>query len=468
MQRTAVIYVRISRDKEGAGLGVERQRADCQVLAGQLGWTVAKVYTDNDLSAYSGKPRPGYRAMLGDLSAGRVNAVLAWHTDRLHRSPVELEEYIAVSELHAAPTHCVKAGVLDLTTPSGRLVARQLGAVARYEVEHAIERQKAAKAQAAAAGKFRGGRRAFGYESDGMTVRESEAVLIRELAPRVLAGESLRSLAQVLNERGITGTYGGPWTGASVRDVLTKARTAGLIEHNGDVVGPALWAPVLDADTWRAVRAVLTAPGRSRSKSAPRKWLMSGLAVCGLNGCGLPVRSTGNRNPGQTETRFSYRCSGRAVHVSRAADHMDRFVTDVIIERLSRPDAASLLRPATPLVDITALHSAATATRTRLDELASLYARGVVTASQLTKGTAELRTLLTDQESAIGAATVSSALDGLVGVPDVRKVWSGLSVDRRRAVIRALRLRVTVLPGKRGRKPSGIYFDKETVRVEFR
>ena len=58
----AAIYTRISKDREGAGLGVERQRADCQELAGRLRWTVVEVFSDNDISAYSGRTRPGYQA----------------------------------------------------------------------------------------------------------------------------------------------------------------------------------------------------------------------------------------------------------------------------------------------------------------------------------------------------------------------------------------------------------------------
>ena len=140
MTRSAAIYARISKDKVGAGLGAERQQADCRELAARLGWTVAEVFIDNDISAYSGKPRPAYRRMLDAIRSGRVDAVLAWHTDRLHRSPAELEDYITACESRSVPTHCVKAGPLDLTAPSGRLVARQLGAVARYEVEHMSER----------------------------------------------------------------------------------------------------------------------------------------------------------------------------------------------------------------------------------------------------------------------------------------------------------------------------------------
>ncbi|MEB0014852.1 recombinase family protein, partial [Glaciimonas sp. Cout2] len=56
----AAIYVRISRDRVGAGLGVERQEDDCRVLAKQMGLEVVRVLVDNDISAYSGKKRPGY------------------------------------------------------------------------------------------------------------------------------------------------------------------------------------------------------------------------------------------------------------------------------------------------------------------------------------------------------------------------------------------------------------------------
>ena len=85
---SAALYARISDDKEGAGLGTARQLADCRELAEKRGWTVAREYEDNDYSAFSGRKRPGYRHMLADVASGTVNAVVAWHTDRLHRSPL--------------------------------------------------------------------------------------------------------------------------------------------------------------------------------------------------------------------------------------------------------------------------------------------------------------------------------------------------------------------------------------------
>ena len=107
--RRAALYCRISKDREGAGLGVDRQERDCRALAARLGWDIVAVHTDNDLSAYSGKRRPGYEALLDDLRSGHADAVITWHLDRLHRSPVELEDYIAACSDGGRdiPTHCV-------------------------------------------------------------------------------------------------------------------------------------------------------------------------------------------------------------------------------------------------------------------------------------------------------------------------------------------------------------------------
>src|SRR2546423_557599 len=155
--RRVGIYARISRDKAGGGLGVARQLQDCRDLAAQFGWSVVQDFVDNDLSAYSGKPRPQYNRLLAAIEAGHVDSVITWHTDRLHRSPAELEEWIVVCEPRGVDVHTVKAGPIDLATPAGRMVARQLGAVARYESEHRSERVAAKRDEIARNGGFLGG-----------------------------------------------------------------------------------------------------------------------------------------------------------------------------------------------------------------------------------------------------------------------------------------------------------------------
>lgn len=68
--RRVGIYVRISDDREGGGLGVKRQEDDCRLLAASLGWKVVEVYVDNDVTAADRrKKRKDYIRMLEDVQA---------------------------------------------------------------------------------------------------------------------------------------------------------------------------------------------------------------------------------------------------------------------------------------------------------------------------------------------------------------------------------------------------------------
>jgi site-specific DNA recombinase len=231
LMRRAAIYCRISDDRGGAGLGVARQEADCRGRAERLGWRVAGQYVDNDLSAYSGAVRPEYRRMLDDLRSGVADAVIAWHTDRLHRSPRELEEFIDVCEGAGVAVETVKAGPVDLSTPAGRAVARTLGAWARYESEHKAERSRRKALELAQSGKLSGGGRPFGYEPDRMTVRESEAKVIRECVRHLLAGEPVRGLVRDLNSRGIPTSTGRQWSTHTLKRMLASGRISGQRDH---------------------------------------------------------------------------------------------------------------------------------------------------------------------------------------------------------------------------------------------
>ena len=443
---------------------MERQRKDCESLARKLGWQVAAVHTDNDASAYSGKPRPGYRALLDDLDAGRTDAVLVWHTDRLHRSPRELEEYVDLCERRGVVTQTVKAGELDLATPSGRAVARTLGAWARFEVEHKSDRTRRAQRQAAEAGRWLGGRRPFGWSlrDDGRAVlNRLETREVRRAADKLLVGSSLGSIVDDLNRRGVTTGTGRPWNYTSLRQVLTRPRNAGLSTYGGEVVGASSWPAILTEDTWRAVCRLLEDPSRRRSQSNRGRWLLAGLALCP---CGSTVRSaTVASNRAKGTTRTVYRCRERgAGHVARAAQQVDDFVAAVVIARLAQPDAVDLLsddeRP-----DVDALRTEAIALRARIAEAGDMYADGELTRPQLERIIDRAQRSLDRVEESMATATRGSALAGLAGSRDPARVWRGLSIDRRRAVVRAL-LGVTLLPsGRRGNE-----FDPDLIRIEWR
>jgi DNA invertase Pin-like site-specific DNA recombinase len=462
----AAIYVRISRDRVGAGLGVQRQESDCRELVEKHGLEVAGLYADNDLSASSGKRRPEYLRMLEDIAAGRVDAVVAWHTDRLHRSPTELENYITACEPRGVPTYTVKAGPLDLSTPSGRMVARQLGAVARYEVEHQVERQQRAKLQAATAGKYGGGQRPYGYEADGITLRPAEARVVAQVTDAILLGASLRAQAAALNARGLTTSTGKPWRSTELRRLLTRPRNAGLREHRRQIVGKAEWPALVDEERWRAVCSMLSDPGRRTSWATNRSWMLSGLARCGV--CGETLRGTVMHNTRGAVPSYACRAGKCVVRNSR---ELDQFVSDLVIERLSRPDAAGLLHVDNG-PDVGALQAEENALRQRLDDLAAMYAEDAIDAQQLREGSQRMQSRLRQVQESIGDAGRRSVLSGIVDADDVAAAWNGLNdLDRRTVIINTL-MTITVHRTKKGRpagwQPGQSYFNPKQIEITWK
>ena len=129
--------------------------------------------------------------------------MLAWHPDRLTRHPRELEDLIDRLEASATTVQTVQTGPYNLGTPSGRMQARIVGAVARHESEQKSARLRSKHWEIAEAGRRNGGgSRAYGLTPDRSAIVAEEAAVVRELAARILAGETIRSICIDLNEAG--------------------------------------------------------------------------------------------------------------------------------------------------------------------------------------------------------------------------------------------------------------------------
>ncbi|HTX95091.1 MAG TPA: recombinase family protein [Mycobacterium sp.] len=473
-KRSAAVYVRISQDRGGAGLGVERQETECRALAKRLGWTVAEVYCDNDLSAYTGRRRPEYERMLNDIEAGKITAVIAWHPDRLHRRSAELERYISVCERHRVENQTVTAGMWDLSTPSGRMTARQLGAVAAYESEHKSERLKSARIQQAKRGGHHGGIRCYGYtkgDSGGEKFSKAPRVIPEEAAEiaaackAIAGGASLRSIVRDLNARKVptaTGKIGG-WTSMRLRQTLMSPRIAGYSAHKGVIVGTAAWPAIVDDATWRTVEAILSNPARRTNHGGAGtgavKWLGSGTYTCT---CGQRTLRVGVASGSK---RRAYRCTNpdRSVtHVSRDGRALDAYVERVIVERLRRPGTVEKLLHRDDTADVAALRVEQVQLGERKDKAAAMFADGTIDAVQLATITKQTDKRAAEIAEVLAKAGWRSPLEPLAG-GDIAAAWSVLSLMQKRAILDAV-AEVHVLPVT----PTTRGFDPDGVRVEWK
>ena len=465
----AAIYVRISLDRVGRGLGVGRQQADCEALAERLGATVVRVFIDNDLSAYSGKPRPAYRELLAAVGRGEFDVVLVWHTDRLHRSPLELEEWITACDPHSVAVHGVKAGELDLATSSGRAVARTLGAWARYESEHASERINAKMDDKAAKGEFLGGYRPFGYTADGMQIEPAEAALIVWATEQILQGASLRSVTRAFRESEFAPTRAKEWSTHTVKGVLLRERNAGLMLHRGVVVGKAAWPAIISKEEHHALVSLLDNPTRRCAPiGAPRRWLGSGLYLCGVCGGTMQVGTAGkNRKPKYVCGSYTRQTKGGR-HVSRTAEHLDAFILEHLIGWLSQPDAAQVFAtPAVPAGQLNTWRTELGVIEAQRGELGARLGRGEITMAMLDAANVGLTARAGELEAKLASAMSSSPVSALVGVPDVAAVWAQMDLEAQRGVLAEL-MTVTVHPAPHGRMKDGSYFHGESVGIAWR
>lgn len=463
----AAIYARISSDRSGDALGVERQQELCSKLAAEKGWPVARTFVDNDVSAYSRKRRPAYEEMVAAIEAGQVDAVLCVDLDRLTRRPQELEAFIDLADAKKIALANI-SGDADLSTSDGRFRARILGAVARQESEKKSERQKREREHAARNGLRRGGRRPFGYEADGVTVRPEEAELIREACRRVLANESMRSIALDWGSRGVVATQTGrAWTSNGLRHVLINPRIAGLRRYRprdahdrvvSEAIFDAQWPAIVDRETFERVSAALrsgrTGPGRPASR------MLTGIARCST--CDSPMFVGTRTDNGRKRHRYGCRANPGTRGCGRvqiAADVTDAIITEAVLHALSSGEFARALRqqrPQNPDDDRVADELADA--ELRMDELARDFGDGRISRREWITA----RDRLSDRIEAMRRRLRphrSAVLDDLpAGITALRAKWESSSLEWKRTLLAAVLQRVDIHPAPvRGR------FDAERI-----
>src|SRR5690606_18075757 len=321
-------------------------------------------------------------------------------------------------------------GDIDLTTDTGRLVARILAAVAAAEVERKGARQRLANAQRAAKGVKTYGHRPFGWTADQSELVEEEAALLRKAADDVIAGAPLGTIAREWREAGVPTAQGGEWKAVNIRAILLNPRMVGARVYKGDVVAEGAFPAVLSESKYMALRAVLTAPGRHVSGHTGRTptTLLTGIARCSVCDGAMyasPAREKPKQAPG-------YTCLKGCARVNR--EPMDLYIETIVVERLSKPD---LLMKRDQGGDIDALLRERMELQKRMEGLATGFADGLLSYEQMVAGTETLRRGLGALEERLGALTAVSGFEDFTGAhsnADAQDVWDRLPLGRKRKV----------------------------------
>lgn len=302
----AAVYLRISLDRNGDGLAVDRQRAECLRIVGERGWTLVGEYADSSVSAFRKNiKRPEYDRLVADYTAGRFDAIVCYDLDRFTRQPRQLEDWIDAAEENGL-TLVTANGEADLGTDNGRLFARIKASVARAEMERKSARQKAKNGQNVALGHPVPGKRRYGFLPGNRLEHPVEGQEVRDLYAAVLEGASIFRLAEASGRRTVR-----------VRETLTNPAYAGWVVRKGERFEAAdSVARIVDRETWEAVQTLLRDPARKTSPGPSVKFLASGIARCGVCDARMVKQSK------------SYCCKGNLSHPNINQPMLDREIME--------------------------------------------------------------------------------------------------------------------------------------------
>lgn len=389
------------------------------------------VEVDNAISASTGKERPAWKRVLERVDAGEVDVIVAYQLDRITRTMLDLERLILSTQDKGVGV-VTASGDIDLTTDSGRMVARILAAVARAEVERKGERQRLAERQRVSTGRRRWSHRPFGYIKEDASHHPVEAPALREVYARITRGQRLADVRDWLHEQELTTTAGNPWSVQTLRNLVLDPRNRGVIRYQGKEAGPGDWDPIVTEDEWANAVAVLRSRATGRRATKSDAWLVT-VATCGQ--CQGRIFTEQRK----TSSYRSYTCQKGCVHLP--VDWVDGRVYLAIADALNDPGVAEQWRGKVrqDTGELEELRQELAPLRDRLAVLGEDYAVGLVSRETMLAATRTLGTRIGELEGRISELSASLSAAGLhVDAEHLAEQLSEWPVSETREALRSI------------------------------
>ncbi|MFI2525327.1 recombinase family protein [Streptomyces sp. NPDC018967] len=479
-------YARISEDgQEGADSG--RQHLNNDVAARGQGMIVVARYTDNHLTAADpAVRRPAFLRMIQDLRARRtaegvpVVGIIAAAVDRVYRLPVDRQR------THRALTLDDQGCFFSVdeqrhVTFSVQPPSEEPAPAENDEVAGIRRRTARSVRDRAREGKQSGGHRRFGWFAGDKALGRPhnheldpvESAYVRKMIDMILSGQSSETVSAWLNDERVPTVRGGRWTGNTVRNMVSNPAICGYRMLDGELVrdpvtgAPVVgdWETVADPAEWRRLTALY--PGyyrvdsatlkgdpargtkrRSRNPDASRKYLLSGILLCGkadADGRICGSKMVGNP-PSKPNGHPAYACKLPSCRgVARRVDLVDQAVEEYALRLLA--DRYGAVPPTAR-----SWHGQATldALLERKRQLKQRYVEGVVAPADFFEMLPELDAqIIESQRDKDAFEEEERAGNALAGVSGER--WREWDLPQKRAAILRVIRSVVVKPLPEGR-----------------
>ena len=251
------LYPRVSslEQVEGYSIGeqIERMKKYCEAR----GWQVYKIYTD---AGYSGSnmDRPGLQNIIKDTEKDVFDMVLVYKLDRLSRSQKDVLYLVEdIFDKHGIYFSSITEN-FDTSTPFGKAILGILAVFAQLEREQIRERTMMGKQARAEEGKWHGSKWipiGYEYKDDMLIPNEYEAMQIKEIADLFIKHTPVRTIANIVTEKGYKHKYG-EWEAKTIRRVLANKVNLGLIKKQ-DKYYQGIHTPILDQETYDKIMVIM-------------------------------------------------------------------------------------------------------------------------------------------------------------------------------------------------------------------
>ena len=435
-ERRAIGIVRVSQvgGREGESFASPAEQRDrIQAACERDGLKLVDVFEELDVSG--GKPlnqRPGLGRAVGHVESGDAEVIVAAYFDRLVRSLRVQDELVTRVEDAGGQVLAVDVGRVTNGSAGQWLSGTMLGAVSEYQRRTAAERSREAQVRAVARGVLPWPNVTPGYlrGDDGVLVPDQERRRVVARAVELRAGgATFAQIREHLSRHGIVLSYHGTMT-------LIKSRVLLGEIHFGDLVNLQAHEPIVDRETWQ--RAQRASVPRGRKPKSERLLARLGVLRCASCGGRMVVGT-------QTQNGRSYpfyRCGHVREdcpnRVTISAEMAETVVSDAVREALA--DAEGRASAETNVREAEEAHARAQAD---VDAAIRTFA-GFEDEEATRQRLAELRQARDDARDRLehlggtrAAVTVNAATD-----------WERLTLDERRALIRATVESATVAPGR--------------------